>query len=272
MNRQKAAVAQLAGQVTACRACPRLIQHIETVAREKRRAYRDWDYWGKPVPGFGDPLARLLVVGLAPAAHGANRTGRMFTGDGSGDWLAKALYGAGFANQPESYSRHDGFSLQDAYITAVCRCAPPANKPTAAEMAACRPFLARELAVMTTVEVIVCLGRTAFDNVLRIMADEGWGWPVPVPEGIAGSADLDTGAGTDSQTGRTGQGAGRPRKPAFRHGGEYRWTSAGARGRRLTLLASYHPSRQNTNTGVLTEEMFEAVFQRARALLPYFCA
>ncbi|HLS88114.1 MAG TPA: uracil-DNA glycosylase [Sphingobacteriaceae bacterium] len=259
MHRQKATVAQLAEEIVACRACPRLIQYIENVAREKRRAYQDWEYWGKPVPGFGDPLARLLVVGLAPAAHGANRTGRMFTGDDSGAWLARALYGAGFANQPESYSRDDGFSLQDAYITAVCRCAPPNNKPTAGEMAACRPFLVRELTGMATVEVILCLGRIAFDSVLRIMADEGWGWPVPVDE-LDGAAD------------EPGGRAGRPKKPAFRHGGEYRWPAAAAKGQRLTLLASYHPSRQNTNTGVLTEEMFESVFQRARALLPFFCA
>lgn len=252
---QVAALRELADTVVACRRCPRLIRHIQEVARTKRRAYRDWEYWGRPVPSFGDPLARLLIVGLAPAAHGANRTGRMFTGDSSGDWLYRALYRAGFANQPTSTHRDDGLRLIDAYITASCHCAPPGNKPAREEVVACSAFLARELEVMQTVRVIVCLGQIAFDNVLRLMKERGYGWPVEV-------------TGEPGDAGDGAARAGRPRKPRFRHGGEYRWLQAPGDDRRPpVLLASYHPSRQNTNTGVLTEAMFDAIFRRARELI-----
>jgi len=158
-------LALLESEITSCRACPRLVAWREDVAREKRAAYRDEEYWGRPVPGFGDPAARVLVVGLAPAAHGANRTGRMFTGDRSGEWLYRALFRAGFANQPESEHRGDGLELRDAYITAPVRCAPPANKPTTTERERCRPFLTRELALLTKVEVVVALGQFAYQVV-----------------------------------------------------------------------------------------------------------
>ena len=154
--------------ITACRVCPRLTAWREEVARVKRRAYRDDDYWGRPVPGFGDPDARALIVGLAPGAHGANRTGRMFTGDSSGDFLYAALHRAGFASQPASRSRDDGLILSDAYISAACRCAPPDNKPTADELAACLPFLWREIALLRNIRVVVALGRIAFDAALRV--------------------------------------------------------------------------------------------------------
>ena len=321
---QVAALREVADAVVACRRCPRLIHYIQDVARTKRRAYRDWEYWGRPVPGFGDPLARLLIVGLAPAAHGANRTGRMFTGDSSGDWLYRALHRAGFANQPTSTHRDDGLRLHDAYVTASCRCAPPGNKPSREELAACRGFLARELEILATVRVIVCLGQIAFDNVLRLMRERGYGWPVevtgeataaagerqdpeepvllavPGPSAAPGEAGLcagpgepgpsagpghplgsgedrapalhdgTAGAGTGHPRGRDGASPGRrrPARPRFRHGGEYRWPGPGPDGRQPpVLLASYHPSRQNTQTGVLTEPMFDAVFRRARALL-----
>lgn len=254
---QSTALSALAVEITGCRRCPRLISHIENIARTKRRAYKDWPYWGKPVPGFGDPAARLLVVGLAPAAHGANRTGRMFTGDASGDWLMRALFRAGFANQPYSTHAGDGLTLTDAYITAVCRCAPPENRPTAEEIANCSDYLRRELDILKTVAVIICLGQVAYNNMLRLMRNRGYGWPVPVS---------DDGAGSGS--------SGKRRKPPFRHGAEYRWiggedrdTAAGESYPAPVLLASYHPSRQNTNTGVLTEEMFDAVFRRARMYL-----
>lgn len=154
-------------EILACRKCPRLVEWREKVAREKRRAYQDWDYWGKPVPGFGDPHARVFVVGLAPGAHGSNRTGRQFTGDASGNFLYPALYRAGFASQPESISRNDGLVLTDLYTAPVCRCAPPENKPSHAEMKNCQPFLERELKLIKP-RVIVALGRIAFDSVLRI--------------------------------------------------------------------------------------------------------
>lgn len=213
-------------EIEACRACPRLVAWREEVARDKRAAFRDETYWGRPVPGFGDPAARLLVVGLAPAAHGANRTGRMFTGDRSGEWLYRALHRAGYANQAESRQRDDGLVLRDAYVTAPVRCAPPANKPTTAERDACRPFLTRELALLTEVRVVVALGQFGYQVVC---------------------AELGV----------------RPR-PAFRHGVEAHPGAGGDPA--LTILGSYHVSQQNTFTGKLTEAMLDAIFTRAREL------
>jgi len=223
-----AALARLARVITRCRLCPRLVAHRELVARTKRRQFRDEAYWGRPLPGFGDPAARLLIVGLAPAAHGGNRTGRMFTGDQSGDWLFRALYDAGFANQPRSESRDDGLVLRDAYVTAAARCAPPDNKPTIAELARCRPYLLRERALLTRVCAIVALGRIAFATVLAAERAAGTVLPRPLPR--------------------------------FAHG---MVTVLG----RVTLIASYHPSRQNTQTGKLSRAMLAAVFARARRCL-----
>lgn len=250
-----AALDELAAQVAGCRRCPRLTAYRRDVAARPRAAYRGEEYWARPVPGFGDPDARLLIIGLAPAAHGANRTGRMFTGDSSGDWLFRALHRAGFANQPQSRGRDDGLVLQDCFITASCRCAPPDNRPTVAELAACRPFLEREIALLGRVQVVVVLGRIAFDTYLRVRRDQGWGWPLP----WGSSGDLPPVAPLEP-----GEGSGAParKKPAFAHGRIYTW----GQGRPL-LIASYHPSRQNTNTGVLTEAMFDQVFAAARRLL-----
>ena len=214
--------------LTACRRCPRLIEHCETVAREKRRAYRDQTYWGRPLPGVGDPLARVLMVGLAPGAHGSNRTGRMFTGDGSGDFLTPALYRAGFANQPNSTHIGDGLEFRDLYIAAAAHCAPPGNKPTPAEIANCRPYLVQHLALLPRVRVIILLGKIGFDALLAALAEAGH--PIPSP------------------------------RPAFGHLAEH---TLGP----YILLCSYHPSRQNTQTGRLTAAMFDAVFERARELL-----
>ncbi len=216
--------------VVDCRRCGRLVEHCARVAEVKRRAYRDWHYWGKPVPSFGDPNARLLLVGLAPGAHGANRTGRMFTGDSSGDFLYRALHEAGFANQPTSRSIDDGLILRDCYIAASVRCAPPDNKPSREEIAACRPFLERELDLLKNVQVVVALGRLAFDNYLAILRDRG---------------------AIESRTAFP-----------FGHNVEHR-TEEGL----PVLIGSYHPSQQNTVTGRLTREMFAAVFERARSLL-----
>ena len=213
-----------------CRRCPRLVAWREQVAHDKRRAFADEDYWGKPVPGFGDPAARLLIVGLAPAAHGANRTGRMFTGDRSGDWLYRALHRAGFASQPHAVDRHDGLRLRDAFITAIVRCAPPANKPTPAERDNCRSWLERDLD-LGRVRVMVTLGQLAHGQTLRVLADRG----IEVP---------------------------RPR-PRFGHGAEADLGPDGP-----VVIASYHPSQQNTFTGKLTEPMFDEIFARARASLP----
>jgi len=216
-------LARVRAEIVVCRACPRLVAWREQVAREKRAAFRDQTYWGRPVPGFGDPRATLLVVGLAPAAHGGNRTGRVFTGDRSGDWVFGALHRAGYANQPTSVDVTDGLRLRGAYVAAAVRCAPPANKPRPAERDTCLPYLERELALLSRVRVVVVLGQFAYDVVARL---------------------LDV----------------RPRA-RFGHGVEV------AAGRR-TLICSYHPSQQNTFTGTLTEEMFDAVFQRARELTP----
>jgi uracil-DNA glycosylase family 4 len=220
---------RIADEIAACRRCPRLIAHCRHIASVKRRAYADWEYWGRPVPSFGDPRARLLIVGLAPGAHGANRTGRVFTGDRSGDLLYRVLHRTGFASQPHATSRDDGLELRGAYITAAVHCAPPDNKPAPAEIRACRGYLERELDLLTQVRVVVALGRTAFDVYLSILRDRG----------------------------RITS----PRAYPFTHGAEHRL------GADLpTLLASYHPSQQNTQTGRLTEEMFAAVFARAREL------
>jgi uracil-DNA glycosylase family 4 len=213
---------RIATEIVACRACPRLVAWREEVAREKRAAFRDETYWGRAVPGFGDPRARIVLVGLAPAAHGANRTGRVFTGDRSGEWLYRALHRAGLARLPVSTHRDDGQELVDAYITAAVRCAPPANKPTPAERETCRPFLERELAALCEARVYVALGAFAY-------------------EALAGVIGL------------------RPR-PRFGHGVE----APLADGR--TVLCSFHPSQQNTFTGRLTEDMLDAVFERALVL------
>jgi len=220
----------LQDEVVQCGRCPRLVAHRAEVARVKRRAYRDWEYWGKPVPSFGDRRAELLIVGLAPGAHGSNRTGRMFTGDVSGNVLYRVLHQTGFASQPGSVSRDDGQRLINAYITAVARCAPPANKPTREEIANCRPYLERELDLLKRVKVVVALGRVAFDNYLGILQGRG----------LIGS--------------RAGF--------AFGHDREFQ-TAPG----QPVLISSYHPSQQNTSTGKLTEEMLAAVFRRARQVL-----
>jgi uracil-DNA glycosylase len=217
----------LRAEIVGCRACPRLVAWREEVGREKRAAFRDEDYWARPVPGFGDPEARVLVAGLAPAAHGGNRTGRVFTGDRSGDWLFAAMYRAGLANQPTSIGRDDGLRLRDAYVAAAVRCAPPQNKPTPDERDRCLPYLARELTLLRAVGVLVVLGSYAYDAVGRVLADLG------TPPA-------------------------RPRV-RFGHGVE---VPAG----RYTIICSYHPSQQNTFTGKLTEPMLDAVFGRARQL------
>lgn len=224
-----AALDRLNREVTSCRLCPRLVAYRERVAREKKREFRDWTYWGRPLPGFGDPRARLLLVGLAPAAHGGNRTGRMFTGDGSGAWLMRALHHAGFASKPDSISRDDGLVLRDAYVTAAVRCAPPANRPTPAEFATCFRYLEREYLLLPEVEGIVALGALAFAQTLHLLHSSGVTLPVP--------------------------------RPRFAHGAHYRLPGA------PWLLATYHPSRQNTNTGRLTQAMLNRIFSRARQLL-----
>ncbi len=218
----------LNASIVACTRCPRLMAYRTEIARRKRRAYADQAYWGKPVPGFGDPQARVLLVGLAPGAHGANRTGRMFTGDRSGDFLYAALYRAGFASRPEAVGRNDGLTLRDVYITAVGRCAPPKNRPTAAELANCLPYLQTELQLLPNASVILALGGIAFDYTLRALRNLGT--PVPRP------------------------------KPKFAHGAV---VDLG----RYTLLGCYHPSQQNTFTGRLTPEMMDAVLGRVRLLL-----
>ena len=223
-----AALAALNQRIVQCERCPRLRAHSAATAATKKRAWRDWDYWGKPVPSFGDPAARVLFVGLAPGAHGSNRTGRPFTGDGSGDFLYPLLYRAGFASQARASHRDDGMRLQDAWITSVVRCAPPDNKPLPEEIARCAPYLDQEIAALTNLRVIVCLGKIGFDGVVAHLA-------------------------------RTGQ-IERRGALVFGHGVEYpipgkRW-----------LLASYHPSLQNTNTGKLTAAMMLRVFGRAAEL------
>ena len=217
----------LQARITQCHLCSRLVEWREQMAVEKRASFRDDEYWGRPVPSFGDPNARVLVVGLAPAAHGANRTGRMFTGDRSGDWLYGALHRAGFANQPRATAVDDGLELQDVFVSAAVRCAPPANKPTVQERDACRPWLDEELNLLAQLRVVVVLGSFSYIQALKVLGDRGLDVPKP--------------------------------RPRFGHGVE---VDLGA----LTLIASYHPSQQNTFTGKLTEPMFDGIWQRARAL------
>ncbi len=217
--------------IVTCQKCPRLVAWREQVARERRKAYRDEVYWGKPVPGFGDIHGRVLAVGLAPGAHGANRTGRMFTGDGSGDFLYQALFRAGFANQPVSRAVGDNLALSDMFISAVCRCAPPGNKPQPEEIANCLPYLQTEVDLMKNLKVVVALGKIAFDGVLRIVHQN-------LGENFR-SADY-----------------------PFVHGAAYRLSDG-----LPWLVASYHPSRQNTQTGRLTKEMFDEVWFTVRGLL-----
>ena len=224
-------------EVVACRACPRLVEWRERVARDRRAAFREESYWGRPVPSFGDPEARILIVGLAPAAHGANRTGRMFTGDRSGDWLFRALHRAGFSDRPVSGSRDDGLSLIGAWLTAAVHCAPPDNRPTPDERRRCRRYLEAELtALLPRLRAIVTLRSFAWNQVYRTAS--ALGLPVPRP------------------------------RPAFGHGAEAPLAEARARGGggHLPVLGSYHPSQQNTFTGRLTEPMFDAVWSRAREL------
>jgi uracil-DNA glycosylase family 4 len=213
--------------IISCSLCPRLVEWREKVAHEKVRRFADQEYWGKPVPSFGDPRARLLVLGLAPAAHGGNRTGRIFTGDRSGDWLFRALHKAGFANQSTSVDRYDGLRLLNCYVTAAVRCAPPQNKPLPQENANCRPFLLRELELLTDVRVIVALGRFAFEAAISSI-------------GLSERSS---------------------RRPEFKHAAEVNLRH------NISLLASFHPSQQNTFTGKLTEPMFDRVFKRARQIV-----
>ncbi len=212
-----------------CRHCPRLVEWRERIAIEKVRRFRSEEYWGRPVPAFGDPGASLIIVGLAPAAHGANRTGRMFTGDSSGDWLYQALHRFGFANQPASRHRNDGVSLYDCLITAAVRCVPPDNKPLAQELDTCRRYLIAELKLTRRKRVVVALGQIAFRAFLKAWQENGG----RLPEG----------------------------KLRFRHGAE--WKLGGD----VTLISSYHPSRQNTQTGRLMRPMFHRIFRRARRLV-----
>ncbi len=225
---------ELDKEVITCRKCPRLVAWREQVAREKRKAYRDWEYWARPVPGFGDRHARVLVVGLAPGAHGSNRTGRPFTGDASGGFLYPALHRAGFANQSTAIERGDGLALKDLYITAVVRCAPPGNKPTSEELDNCQPYLEREMEWLKP-RVIVCLGRIAFDRILRMLS-------IHDPR-----IKFAHGALYRLHSGNPGQ-------PAWLNKGEH-W-----------LLCSYHPSQQNTQTGKLTTKMFDQIWAKAREL------
>ena len=229
MGTRELPIVSLQERIIECRLCPRLVEWRERVAREKVRRFADEEYWGRPVPSFGDPRARLLVVGLAPAAHGGNRTGRVFTGDRSGDWLYRALYRAGFTNQPTSTHRGDGLRLRDCWISATIHCAPPDNKPLPDEISNCRPYLLRELELLERLRVVVGLGRIAFDSAASALAE-------------AGRARIE-------------------RRPRFGHGAEVDL------GNGLTLLGSFHPSQQNTFTGKLTEPMLDDVFSRARALV-----
>jgi uracil-DNA glycosylase family 4 len=224
-------LASLERRVVACRRCPELRSYCAQIGSVKKRAFRDHDYWAKPVPGFGDPAARVVLVGLAPGAHGSNRTGRVFTGDGSGEWLYRALHRAGYASQPHAFARDDGLVLHDAFITAAVRCAPPANKPTPDQRARCLPYLLEEFAALDRMRVIVTLGKIADDTVHGIIAARG---------------------------------SYATKRAPFAHLAESIATLPD--GRAVTVLASYHPSRQNTNTGVLTEPMLDAVFTRSREL------
>jgi uracil-DNA glycosylase family 4 len=224
MQKTARELAELQRQVVSCIRCESLITYCRKVAKEKRRMYRDCDYWGKPVPSFGDPRAELLILGLAPGAHGANRTGRMFTGDRSGDFLYRGLYEIGFANQPTSRDRDDGLELRNCYITAPLRCAPPANKPRPEELRNCQPYLEKELEILTRVRAVLALGRIAFDAYLRLVGNR---------EGFPRRSSL-----------------------AFSHGASFALPAGLPR-----LFCSYHPSQQNTQTGRLTQEMFQQVLR-----------
>jgi uracil-DNA glycosylase family 4 len=228
-------LASVTRDIVACERCPRLRRYCLGVARTKRRAFQDQVCWGRPVPGFGDPRARLWVLGLAPAAHGANRTGRVFTGDASGDWLFAALHAHGFARLPTSTARGDGQELSDAYVSAVVRCAPPGNRPLPHEIARCATYLERELAALRRLRLVLCLGQIAFSAALRLLEGAGYGLPAP--------------------------------RPRFAHAAEFAVLAQRGAGGPLGLLASYHPSRQNTQTGKLRPRMWTAVFRRARELL-----
>jgi uracil-DNA glycosylase len=228
-SRAEEALAALNARIVACERCSRLREYCAEIAKTKRRAYADQEYWGRPVPSFGDPEARVLIVGLAPGAHGSNRTGRPFTGDGSGNFLYPVLYKTGFASQPNAISRNDGLRLRDLHITSVVRCAPPGNKPLPGELANCAPYLDEEIAALENLRVIVCLGKIGFDGVLQHFM----------------------------RTGRLT----RRSEMTFAHGAEYALPHG------ITLLASYHPSLQNTNTGKLTEAMFVRIFERAREIV-----
>lgn len=221
-------LSDLHSRVVQCVRCPRLVTHREAVACKKRRMYLDWDYWGKPLPSFGDPNARLLIVGLAPAAHGANRTGRMFTGDDSGDFLFRTLHKLGFANHSISRHTSDGMLLTDAYITSVARCAPPQNKPLATELNNCKSYLRDELSLLLNLQVVIALGKIAFDAFLVTYNELNGKLPSP--------------------------------RPKFGHGITFRLEG-------ITLMAAYHPSRQNTQTGRLNQRMFSSVFREARETL-----
>jgi uracil-DNA glycosylase len=227
--KNEAALKRLGREVVACRLCPRLVEYRERVAREKRRAYLDWQYWGKPVPGFGDPEARLLIVGLAPAAHGGNRTGRVFTGDRSGDFLFAALYEAGFANQPTSVKRDDGLRLNGCYITATARCAPPDNKPLPSEVLNCRGYMEREIEILQP-KAVLALGRIAWDAYLEVLKQKGM---------IASRGAF-----------------------VFAHGAEVQLPHPAPR-----LFGVYHPSQQNTQTGRVTPAMYAQVLLRIREFL-----
>jgi len=222
-------LANLNADIVSCRRCPRLVTYREAVAQQKKRQYREWSYWGKPIPGFGDPLARLYILGLAPAAHGGNRTGRIFTGDRSGDWLYEALHRFGFANQETSTHVGDGLALTDCYIGATIRCAPPANKPSVDEFTACRPFVLGELEALRRVRAVVVLGKIAFDHYLMACRERGFDRPRPLPK--------------------------------FGHGAIYHLPWG------VTLIGSYHPSQQNTFTGKLTRPMFHRIFFEVKRCL-----
>lgn len=213
----------------ACRKCPRLVKWREKIARQKTRRFSDWDYWGKPVTGFGDITGRLWIIGLAPAAHGANRTGRMFTGDRSGDFLYRALFKVGFANQPQSAGRNDGLVLKDCFISALIRCAPPANKPTRREFSNCQAYLDREFQLLKNKRIILCLGQLAYSHVLKLLSTNGYANFKP--------------------------------RPKFQHRLKLKIDS------KLDMITSYHTSQQNTFTGKLTEEMFDEVFQWIRKII-----
>ncbi|MDH5440388.1 MAG: uracil-DNA glycosylase [Candidatus Bathyarchaeota archaeon] len=226
MSVKKAALKALSDRVISCRECPRLINHISMISRDRVRRFRNWCYWGRPLPGFGDPEAKLLIIGLAPAAHGGNRTGRMFTGDSSGDWLIKALCETGFSNQRGSVGTDDGLELISTYITAVVRCAPPRNRPVAEEIRNCSEYLLEEVRLLDKVEMVLTLGRVAFDTYVRYV--------YPRDSGL---------------------------KPRFQHGGFYELNGM------PTLGTSYHPSRQNTQTGRLTWEMWISIFEKIKRIL-----